>query len=171
MPRADFAFSIVLVLLGSAVIVESWRMPRLTELGVNPMTAPGLTPGLIGVVLLVLGLALLWRSSRAGGWRLIEGARGATSEAQAPGAVDPNRGAALRIGSSLVLTIGYAGALVGRLPFWLATVLFVFAFVLLFERLQSRLTLRRVASAALLAAATAAAVTYVFQELFLVRLP
>ncbi len=38
-------------------------MPRLAELGVDPMSAPGLTPGLLGLVLAGLGLALLSRSA------------------------------------------------------------------------------------------------------------
>ena len=63
--RADLIFSALLTALALAVVVESWRMPRLAELGVHPMSAPGLTPGLIGLVLAALGMALLLRSLRA----------------------------------------------------------------------------------------------------------
>ena len=67
--RADFWFGLGLVVFGLAVAVESWRMPRLAELNVHPMTAPGLVPGLLGVVLFGLGGILFLRAARAGGWR------------------------------------------------------------------------------------------------------
>ena len=60
------------------------------------------------------------------------------------------------------------------MPFWLATFLFVTAFVALFEwPLASGRTdrLRRLVFAPLFAAVIAAAVTLLFQDVFLVRLP
>ena len=166
MPRADFLFSLVLLALGLAAAVESCRMPRFGSLGVNPMTAPGLTPGLLGLVVALLGTALLVRSVRAGGWRLSSG--GTAAE---PGA---RREALRRVGLALVLTVGYAGGLVGRVPFWLATAGFVFLFVGVFEwrrGASAAARLRGLALAALLAGLTAAGVTYLFEEIFLVRLP
>jgi putative tricarboxylic transport membrane protein len=65
--RADLWFAVVLVALSLAVMVESWRMPRLADQGAHPMSVPGLTPGLIALVLAMLGIALLWRSLRARG--------------------------------------------------------------------------------------------------------
>ena len=61
-PRADLVFSVVLTLVGAATLFESWRMPRLENLGINPLSAPGVTPALLGAVLTVLGLMLLGRS-------------------------------------------------------------------------------------------------------------
>jgi putative tricarboxylic transport membrane protein len=75
---------------------------------------------------------------------------------------------------SIVLCLAYAGGLIGRLPFWLATFLFVAGFVILFEwplAADRSDRLRRVAWAVLLAAAISAATSFVFQEIFLVRLP
>ena len=69
MARADFLFSLVLIALGLFVTVESWRMPRLAELGIEPWSVPGLVPGLIGVILLALGAVLCGRSVRRGGHR------------------------------------------------------------------------------------------------------
>ena len=70
------------------------------------------------------------------------------------------------------------------MPFWLATGIFVFLFVALFEwprrsegaAAESGTTgwsrrLRSFAIALAIAVATAAAVTYLFEEIFLVRLP
>jgi putative tricarboxylic transport membrane protein len=166
MPRADFLFSLLLLALGLATIVESWRMPRFGNLGVHPMTAPGLTPGLLGLVVVLLAVALLARSLRAGGWRLSRGESGAEPAQR--------RAAVRRVGLALLLTVGYAGGLVGRIPFWLATVLFVFLFVVAFEwraDATAAQRLRGLAVAALLAAATALCVRYLFEEIFLVRLP
>jgi hypothetical protein len=70
MDRYDFLSSIVLIVLAIGIIVESWRMERLEELNINPYTAPGLIPGLIGVLLLICGIALGVRAISRGGWRI-----------------------------------------------------------------------------------------------------
>ena len=75
---------------------------------------------------------------------------------------------------TLALCVGYAAGLVGQLPFWAATFLFVFGFISLFEWRSDSSRARRagaLALAALQAAIVAAAVTYVFEQIFLVRLP
>ncbi len=156
--RADFWFSIGLTAFAVAVAVESWRMPRLQELGVHPMSAPGLTPGLIGLVLVLLGLALLFRSLRA---------RPRPEDEPAP-AVDPSGPRRLLV--TLALCLVYALGLVGTLPFLWATGLFVFAFVASFSFERSR-PLRSLASAGAMAVAVAVSVTLLFEQVFLVRLP
>ena len=147
---ADFWFALLLTVFGAAVVVESWRMPRLGDLGVDPMSAPGLTPGLLGVVLTGLGLVLLLRRTRTprrgdgeGGWG--------------------------RLAITAVLCLAYAAVLLGRVPFWFATALFVGAFALTFT--WSGPKPRVVLVAAALALAVALAVSALFQDVFLVRLP
>jgi putative tricarboxylic transport membrane protein len=74
----------------------------------------------------------------------------------------------------VALCLGYAGLLVGRVPFWLATFGFVLAFVILFEwplATAPGARVRRLLIALVYALAVAVAVTLVFQEVFLVRLP
>jgi len=163
MVKADFVTGLVLVVLGSAVVVESVRMPRFAELDINPYTIPGLVPGVLGVVILVLGACLCVRAARAGGWRL--GAEGGAW------AHDP---AVRRLVLAVLLCLGYAAGLVGRLPFWLASAVFVTLFVALFERplaTSAAERRRRLAFAVVFGGIVAAAVSYVFQEIFLVRLP
>jgi hypothetical protein len=163
MIRADFLTGLVFVALGLAAAVESLRMPRFEERSVDPYTVPGLVPGILGVIILILGAVLVVRSARAGGWRR---AGGGTSWMQDAGV----RRLLLAVG----LCLGYAALLVGRLPFWLATFLFVAGFVTLFEWPLARTVAersRRLLFAALFAAAVSAAVTFVFRDLFLVRLP
>ena len=69
----------------------------------------------------------------------------------------------------------YALLLVGRgLPFWLGTALFVTAFVFLFQYAERKVqgkTIRGIVVALACGVLTAAAVQYVFEDLFYVRLP
>jgi hypothetical protein len=160
MPRADFLTSIVLVAIGLGAAIESWRMPRLQNLGVSIYSAPGVVPFLLGLVIAMLGLVLLVRSLRAGGLT----ASGA--------AID--RDAASRFIIAAVLTLGYALVLVDWLPFWAATAIFVAGFVLVFEwqaGIGGANRLGRVTAVAAFALATGLGVSVLFEDVFLVRLP
>ena len=166
MVKADFVTGLVLIALGIATVVASLAMPRFEELNINPYTVPGLVPGALGVVILILGAALFVRATRAGGWRLMNRTSARGSSWSDPG----TRNLALAV----LLCLAYAAGLVGRVPFWLATFLFVATFVAVFEWPRARAKaerLRRLALALIFAAVIAAAVTFVFQEIFLVRLP
>jgi uncharacterized membrane protein YhaH (DUF805 family) len=158
--RGDLWTSLLLVALAAAVVIESWRMPRLENLGVNPMSVPGLTPGVIGLVLLGLGLALLARSLRE--------RRRAGTAASAPSTGTPIANRRALVAGLLCLV--YALGLLGRLPFPWATGLFVFAFVAVFGFERAR-PWRTLGGATLMAAGSAWAVTLLFEQLFLVRLP
>ncbi len=162
--RADFWFGLGLMALGFAVTFESWRMPRLAELNVNPMTAPGLVPGMIGLVLTGLGTILFLRAAQAR-WR---------RPAREPGIGFVPGTQTVRFVVALTLCLGYAVGLVGSLPFPIATAIFVFLFVLIFEWRNDRPLAghaRAILIAAGLAIVVAMAVTYVFEQVFLVRLP
>jgi len=166
MPRADFVTGIAFVALGIAALVQSLRMPTFADLGVNPYTVPGLVPGLLGIIIAALGSVLALRAARVGGLRL------------SLGRADLDRMTAeagmRRLVLTLVLTIGYAGGLVGTLPFMLATGIFVTLFVLLFTPetvWTTRPHWRVIATAVVLAAMTAIIVALLFERLFLVRLP
>jgi putative tricarboxylic transport membrane protein len=166
MTRADFLMALALLALGLAVVWGAWSMDRLEVRRIHPASAPGVVPGMLGIALLVCGGLLLTRSIRAGGHH--------------PLAVSEGLGAwlrtasAARLGGSLLLMLVYPLVLVGRMPFAVATAIFVFAFIALFEW-QPRAPPRRKALGLLTALAQAvlvgAVVAFVFQELFLVRLP
>lgn len=165
-PRADLFWALAWIALGAAIFAGGFAMDRLERQNINPYTAPGLVPALLGIGIAVLGVILLVRSVRRGGL-----AAAADGRARADGH---------RLALALGLCVVYAGGLVGRtlfgwhVPFWLATALFVFVSILAFEwrdrRARGELG-RGIAVAAACAAGTAAGVTFVFQELFLVRLP
>ena len=46
---------LVWVVFGIAVLALSWRMDRLEAQHINPYTVPGLLPGLLGIVTILLG--------------------------------------------------------------------------------------------------------------------
>ena len=136
-------------------------MDRFTSMGATLYTMPGFVPGIIGGVLMLLGGVLMLR-----GWR-----RSMAAAAQPePGATANEPIINRRIAITLVLSLVYAGALLGRAPFWLVTALFVAAFTWLFAP-DNQPTPRRTAAALAAGVATSAVVTVVFQYVFLVRLP
>jgi hypothetical protein len=166
MAKADFLTGIALICLSVYVIIESWQMPRLAHLKVHPLSVPGIVPAFIGMVLLLFGTILVIRSIRRGGHRLGFSYDGLRRLFSKPG----NQYLLL----TAFLTIGYAGFLIGLLPYWLATGLFIFVFVVLFEweRGMTVAQWRRCSiSAGIIAAVSSAAVTWVFERLFLVTLP
>ncbi|MBW8269803.1 tripartite tricarboxylate transporter TctB family protein [Caldovatus aquaticus] len=161
-PRADLLAAAVLLAFGLAVLALSLRMPTFAEQSGTGLTAPGIVPGFHGTVIALLALVLGLRAVRRGALR-----GGAPGPARAPRRQD-----ALRLSAAAALGTLYAGFLVGRLPFWLATALFVFAFTAGFEWPRGPAGRgRRLAEAAALGLGTGWAVQLVFEDLFLVRLP
>ncbi len=164
MAKADFVTSILVMLLGLGAFVTSLRMPRFENLNVDPYTVPGIVPGILGVILLGLGVVLFLRSLKRGGWQISPQAV-ATAVFSAAGG---------RVVLVLGLTLGYAVVLVGRMPYWVATAIFVFLFIGAFEwpnHSHRRARTVSLVTGAVMAVTVAVAVTAVFQLLFLVRLP
>ena len=165
MVKKDFITSIVLIVFSLSIIVMSYTMDRLEHRSIDPFSAPGVVPGMIGSILLCLALILFFRSISRGGYRFF-------STAGKEQTFDP--GAVKRVMLTLVLSLIYAVGLLGRIDYTLATGLYVFSFIVLFEY-RSELPLRskqRVFFYALLQALiTAVLITLVFRKLFLVDLP
>lgn len=124
MNRADFLASAFLVALGSGIMVLSARMPRLEERDINPYTAPGVVPFLLGAIITLLAVVLLIRSISRRGWRIDvkNGLSGALKDIQTR-----------RLFLTLLITLIYALVMMGRLDYTVSTSLFIFAFILLFE--------------------------------------
>ena len=156
-PRADLVTSAALMAFGAAVVVLALGMPTFAEQSGTGLTAPGIVPGFYGVVIAALAGMLALRTLKRTDRR--------------PAAADTgNDSGRLALAAGLVLV--YAGGLVGRLPFWLATALFVALFVAAFEWPRGPTGRpRRLVEAALIGLGTGVAVTLLFQGVFLVRLP
>jgi hypothetical protein len=163
MTKADLLAGLFFILLGLAIFYGSWTMDRLEVRRIHPLTVPGLVPGMLSVALTICGFIMAFRSLRTpapGGWQQLSGA--------------VLSGAAGRAGVVMLLALIYTLGLVGTLPFWAATGIFVFAFILCFEcwlAVPRQPLLKSLPWALGLAVATAIAVTLVFERLFLVRLP
>ena len=162
--RSDFLSAIGWMGLGIAILIGSVTMDRLEKQGINPYTIPGLLPGLLGIAMTILGALLAARS-----WRPYLLA----SASKTP----VNRAEQMRILLVLGLCLAFGVVLVGHgLPFWLAATIFVTTAILSLQY-QARkstgapLTLRQFATAAAIGLGAGIAITIVFQEIFLVRLP
>jgi hypothetical protein len=151
------------VLLGVVTLILSLGMDRLERLGINPLTAPGLVPGLLGIALIVFGGILAFRRAPH--------VTGSVDADDAPG--DDDGASIWPVAAVAGLCVLYAvGGLGHGLPFWLTTGVFVFCLSLLIEHLLGDASWgKRILVAGACAVFTTAFVIYVFQELMLLRLP
>jgi len=161
--RADFYGGLAWIVFGAAIAVGSWQMDRLERMGVSFFTAPGLVPGVLGLLLALGGVVLAGRAWSEGPFGL---------QQRPPVILRPD--VLARAGVTLGLCLIFAIGLVGRLPFWLAASLYLFAQIALLqypERKSRGETGRGLVVAAVIAVGAAAGIAFVFQEIFLVRLP
>lgn len=163
MIKADLLAGLAFIVLGVAIFYGSWTMDRLEVRRIHPFTIPGLVPGILSVALTLCGAVLAMRSLKTkaeNGWHILGGAL--TSSAA---------GRALAV---MALALIYTLGMVGTLPFWAATGIFVFAFIMVFECWLAeprKPILPSLYWALGIAVLTAAIVTLVFERAFLVRLP
>lgn len=167
MHRADFVTGLVLLAFSSAAVYFSVTMPRLEHRGINPLSAPGVVPGLLGVVIGIFSLILLVRAIANRGYRLWLTPRSLLGFVRSP--------QVRRIATTVAVCLLYAWGLVGRIHYTVATFLFVALFILVFDLAFSqdeKRTPGRIAAAAVVEAVLVAGiVSAVFQYLFLVSLP
>jgi hypothetical protein len=88
---------------GAAVLVGSITMDRLAQQNINPVTVPGLLPGLLGIAMILLGSVLGVRSLRRGALHQAAGLRSAEQREQAR-----------RVAVAIALCLGYGVVLVGH---------------------------------------------------------
>ena len=178
------ALALCWVAFGVAVAIGAWRMDRLAHLNIEPWSAPGLVPGVLGVLMAAFGAVLAWREAarRRGAGAPVPDA--AASDAPLPDPPLPDAPAAgdepvlvalRRVAPVLVLALAFAVGLLGRgLPFAATASLLVFAWIALLRqdewRAQGRVA-RGLASAAAIAVVSCTLIALLFQEVFLVRLP
>jgi hypothetical protein len=142
--------------LGLLIVAGSLRMERFESMGAQLYAMPGFVPGMIGGLVALLGLVLMLR-----GW--LRRAGETTADVAEPLL---NR----RITITMLLSLLYAGLLIGRAPFWLVTALFVAAFIATFAPAEQA-PARRAIVALVAGVLTSAVVTLLFEQVFLVRLP
>lgn len=161
-PRSDLVSGGVWVVIGGAITAGAWTMDRLERQGVPGFAAPGLVPGILGVLITLAALGLVIRSVRQG-----------ALAANAQGDARPMDWR--RAGVTLAMCLGFAVILVGHgLPFWVAAPVYLFLHILLLqmpERRAAGQVARGVAVAAAIALGAGIGISMLFQHVFLVRLP
>lgn len=145
------------LLLGVAIVVGAAGIERMENQGVPWFGTPGLVPGLLG---LCIAFAGLWMTVRA--WR----GEVAPAEPAPPGS---RRRVVLAVLTCLAFGLGLVGH---GLPFALATFVYLLVHVLGLLRADGGGTWQRdVALAVSVALVAALAIPFVFETIFLVRLP
>lgn len=155
--RSDLYGGAGWIVFGLLIIAASLRMDRFTSQGATLYTMPGFVPGIFGGVIVVLGAALALR-----GWRRLRHERADAGN----GEPVLNR----RVLLTLVVSLAYAIGLIGRVPFTVATVIFLAVFMYLFTPAEASMK-RRLTVAALASVITTGVIVLVFEQVFLVRLP
>lgn len=162
--RTDLREGLAWCVLGAVVLGMSLSMDRLAEQDVPIFAAPGLLPGLLGIVMILFGTAVALRRESI--------AVSAEEAAERHYRLQPGR-LALVIG----LCLAYSIVLIGHgLPFWLASALFVSVSILVLQHPQrkeagQRLGARAVGFAVIIGLSAGAAAMFVFETFFLVHLP
>ena len=166
MPKADFVVSILLMCFGLWVIIHSLQMPRFKEVDANPLSVPGIVPGLLGIVIFILSLVVFRRSLTRKGYRL-----GLNRHTLKTFFQDTSL---QRMLLTILICIVYGIYMIGSMNYYLATFIFVLVFLILFQFLDSegatawiKLLMLSVLQAALVSGIVGA----VFRYLFLVDLP
>lgn len=165
-PASDRLHGPLWVVLGAAITVGSARIDRLQSQGVEWFAAPGLLPAVLGLLIAATGVLITLRAKPTSP---------PTNTADEPATPVTAPGENRRVLITLVLCLGLAAGLVGRgLPFGVAAAVYLFAHISLLqwhERGLANQRLRGLAVAAAVAIGAGLAVPFVFEKLFLVRLP
>jgi hypothetical protein len=129
-------------------------MERFDNMGATLYTYPGFVPGAISCLIVLLGLVMIMR--------------GLKSKVVADENADPlfNK----RFVISLICMLVFSLVLLAHAHFLVATALFVGAFTFLFANEETPL-LKRLISASINGIISSCVVYFLFQEVFLVRLP
>ena len=166
MPKADFLASIPLIAFGVWIVVHAFHMPRFEEFGANPFSVPGIVPGILGSIIAVLSLLVFIRSIRRKGYQLGLNAATLKNTFQNP--------SFKRMSVTCLICVTYGLGLVGYINYYLATFLYVCAFLILFQVdfsenifIQRKTIIGSFTQAVLISGIVGA----VFRYLFLVDLP
>jgi len=179
---------------GAVVVIASWRLDRLENLHINPWSAPGLTPGVVGLLMILLAAALALQARRspaeaagdseAGGIDVaarndvaagngVTGVTGVTGGPELPEAAD--EADLTRTLIATVICVLFAGVSLGHgLPFVVEGAAFILVFVAVFSwaqwRAEGRVG-RGLISTLVIALASSGLISWLFESVFLVRLP
>jgi len=164
-PAADRLTALVFLAIGAAMLWGGWTMDRLEIRQIHPSSIPGLVPMFLGAALMLAAVLLFLSASRA------------VREPVAPesdGQTEANKASVLNFALAAVWSTFYALALVGRMPFGVATGIYIAGFSVWFGWPRDGDTAKRVRWVVLslvFAGVMATAISVLFRYGFLVRLP
>ena len=166
MPKADFVVSILLMGFGVWIVLHSLQMPRFKELDADPLSVPGIVPGILGTVIFLLSLGVFIRSLTRRGYRL-----GLNRQTLKNFFKETS---SQRMLLTIFICIVYGSFMVGSINYYPATFIFVLVFIILFQfrGAQGAATRGKMLMFAVLQALLVAGIVgAVFRYLFLVDLP
>jgi hypothetical protein len=173
------------VALGLAIAVGGWRMDRLEKLSIEPWSAPGLVPGMLGVLMVLFGAMLAWRSRPSAGGPAAPGGAPADvraehrtegrADAGTPAGGPPGPGEMRRVLPILALAFAWVFGALGRgLPFAATSATLVIAWIALLRWRDWRASgsvARGLGIAVAIGTVACATIAVLFADVFLVRLP
>ncbi len=160
---ADLAVTVILLAIGIAQFVGGFTMDRLEVRRIHPASIPGLLPMILGIAITIIAGLQLWSLVRR---------RDRDDGTHVSGLID--RTELLKLLGLIALCAAYALVLVGRVHFWVASSLFVASFIIIFECSRSmtrKAAIFTIARAVIIAVIFGGALSFLFEDLFLVRLP
>ena len=175
--RTEYTSAAAWAVFGVIVVVASWRLDRLESLGINPWSVPGLTPGVVGLLIVLLAIALALQArghAQTGGGPAQDGRTGQDGNVEPDGGAQ-GEGSIGRTLAACALCLLFAGVSLGHgLPFVVEGAAFIFLFVTVFSWSQWRAAgniPRKLLVTLVIAVFTSAAISWLFESVFLVRLP
>jgi len=167
--RADLGSALVWFGLGAAITVVAWRMDRLGHQGISPWSAPGVTAGAIGVLMMLFALALGAQAMRGGAESIRREEAGAANAPTLP----PGSGWGTLVAA--VLCVLFVVLSLGRgAPFAVEGAVFITLFTSFFSwrvwRDEGRVG-RGLIQTLAIAIGAAVFISWLFEQVFLVRLP
>ena len=153
--RQDFYTGVILSAVSLGVIAESWRMPRTLQ-GWPAYAGPGVVPGMLGLGLLVMAIALTVRS--------VQGSGSSLEITQGDAWAYLSDTGTKRLGLMLGLSVLYCLCLGHGFPYWMTTGAYLLLVMVVFRAGPWWQIL-------LIAAAATGAITFTFGRIFAVPLP
>ncbi|MBN1186121.1 MAG: tripartite tricarboxylate transporter TctB family protein [Bacteroidales bacterium] len=165
MNKADFVTSLFLIVLAISIILVSFQMPTFVDVGAHPLSAPGIVPSMLGVIIGIFGFILLIRSILH---------KGFTIKFSIKDIVIFFRNASIqRLIITLFWSILYV-ILLGKMNYFLLTFLFITFFIMSFEIKFFKKSIdnkKAIINALFIGIFISTVITLVFRYLFLVNLP
>lgn len=162
--RNNFVFGVILSLISTLVIIESLRMPTYSQIE-RFYAAPGSVSLLLGISLLLMGVSVALKSYRAG-YRVHFGFN--VERVKTALLTYLKRDDSQRVLITVGLIALYIFVLLGRIPYILSTIIYLFLAFFFYREGNLR---QRTIMPAIISVITSVVVFYSFSKIFMIPLP